>query len=92
MATQGYASGLLHMEIPQKAHRPSRPKSRAFSQVTAVLSLHELSSHNGTSISEAAPSMDKYAWERVFRNAYAIEMYAPLTGMTFDFHFNADTS
>lgn len=69
MATQGYASGLLHMEIPQKALRPRRPESRAFIQGTAVLSLHELSSHNDTSISDAAPSMDKCAWERVLQNA-----------------------
>lgn len=51
-----------------------------------------MNSHNGTSISEAAPSMDKCACERVFQNAYAIDKYAFLIGMIFDFHFNSKTS
>ena len=86
VAAQGYASGLLHMEIPQKALRPRRPKSCAFNQGPAVSSLQELSSLHGTSVSEAVLSVDKCTWERVFQNAYAIEMYASLTGMTMNFH------
>lgn len=43
-----------------------KAKSCTFSHRTVVLSLHELSSHSGISISEAAPSVDKCAWESVF--------------------------
>lgn len=91
MATQGYASGLLHMEIPQKVLRPRRPKGCAFSQGSTALSLYELGSHNGTSVSEAVPSVDKCAWERVFQNVYTTEMDASLTGMTMSFLSNANT-
>ena len=83
--------GLLHMEIPPKALRPRRPKSCAFSQGTTVFSLYELGSHNGTSVSEAVPSVDKCAWESAPQNVYTTEMDAAVTGMTMTFLSNANT-
>lgn len=67
VVAQGYASGLLHMEIPRRHSGQEGPQSCAFNQGPAVSFLHELSSLNGTSVSEALPSEDKCTWERVFQ-------------------------
>lgn len=89
VAAQGYAPGLLHMEIPQKALRPRWSKNCAFLRGTVVLPLHQLI-HNGTPVPVAVPPVDKHARKRVFQNAYAPEMHAFLTEMAINFHSNIE--
>lgn len=83
--------GCCIWKYPRRHSGQEGPKLCLPSGNSCVLS-HELSSHNGTSISEAAPTVEKCAWGRVFQNAYTIEMYASLKGMTFSVHSNANTS
>lgn len=90
VAAQGYAPGLLHMEIPQKALRPRWSKNCAFLRGTVVLPLHQLI-HNGTPVPVAVPPVDKHARKRVFQNAYAIETHASLTEMAINFHSTLNT-
>lgn len=86
------ASGLLHMEIPQRAQRPRRPQSCAFLRGRVVLPLRQLISYNSTPVPAAVPPMDNHAWERVFQNAYALETRASLTETAGNYHFNIDSS
>lgn len=59
------------MEIPQKALRPRRPKAVPSAR-ELLYGLHDLISHNALPTSEAVPSVDKCAWEKIFQNAYAL--------------------